>query len=157
NNALGFGTDPKGNAQFVGGVSQGGPAFANAQHDISFGSGQWTMTVDFCAGFSGRLPAADNLGILSLEPGQSSNCFQTAFLWSYPNNNTANAQFYGANIGHWGPDGGIGGSNIVFETPGSGWDNIPVGDWMRESVTWDFGSNRILDMSLTDLTLYPHW
>ena len=44
------------------------------------------------------------------------------------------------------------GRRLGRELPSPEWTGLTVNDWYRRSTTWDFESNAILSVSLTDLT-----
>jgi len=147
-NTLGFPQNPSGNRQFLGNVTGSGSNPSRAQHDVTFSGGMWTVGFDFCAGYNGALPAADNLGSFSLQTS-STNYFQTIYQWG---NNTGTATMFNANIGHFGSTGGSGGSGISFDSPGAAWQNLPVDHWFHQTVTWSFDTGLITDTTLQDLT-----
>jgi hypothetical protein len=39
----------------------------------------------------------------------------------------------------------------VSQSPGPAWQNLAVNHWYRQSTTFDFESNRVLSVSITDL------
>src|SRR5690242_14480189 len=64
-NALGFVTNPSGGSQFLGGTADGVNPM-RAQHDVTFGSGAWTITFDFNGKYNGTgTTTTDNLGSVS--------------------------------------------------------------------------------------------
>ncbi|MHB8637920.1 MAG: PEP-CTERM sorting domain-containing protein [Fimbriimonadaceae bacterium] len=143
-NALGLSADPNGGNQFLGMHVLTAQGSNRAQHSVAFTSGLWTIGFDFNGMFSGTLPAADNLGSVSLQPA-ASNYFQTIYQWG---TNTATAKAFNANIGHFASTGG----SIVFDSPGAAWTNLTVNHWYHQTVTWNFTTGLITDTTLTDIT-----
>jgi hypothetical protein len=143
-NTLGFASNPTGGSQFLGGAAGANPM--RAQHDFAFGSGAYTLTFDFNGNFIGTPPSADNLGSVSLQPSATANIFQTIYQWG---TNTATPTQFNANMGF---ASAAGGAITVFTSPGTAWTNLAVNHWYRQSVTWDFTSNRILQTTIQDLT-----
>jgi len=156
-NTLGFAANPDGGSQFLGGVSQGGTSYARAQHDVAFvSSGMWELSFDFAALYSGALPATDNLGSVSLQPSTTANYFQTIYQWTYPNDNSATAAAFSANIGATLLPGGLAGglttNGTDFHSPGAAWTNLPLNHWFHQTITWNYASNTIIDTTLQDVT-----
>ncbi len=146
-NSLGLASNPNGGNNFLGMKVLTAQGSNRAQHAVSFSSTVETLSYDFIAAFSGTAPSADNLGSVSLQPG-ATNYFQTIMQWATPVNHTANADAFNANIGHFATNGG----GIVFDSPGTAWQSLPLNHWFHQTVTWDFGTNLITDTTLTDIT-----
>jgi hypothetical protein len=144
-NTLGLPTNPNGGAQFLGGTSGAANAFARAQHTQNFsgGDGIWSVAYDFAARYNGTLPSAQNLGSFSLQPG-TARSFIALNTWADVATATNwNAQynvFDAANVA------------LNNQSPGAAWNNLDVNHWYRQSTTFDFNTNRILEVSITDLT-----
>src|ERR1051326_2643002 len=149
-NAYGIVNNPTGGLQFDSGRSLGGTSIARTQHNAPFSfSGTWTASWDCLGMFNGTLPAADNLGSFSLQPSTTADYWQQIMQWG-ANNTTATV--YNINYGSFPAGGGIGGVGIVFNSPGPAWQNIPVNHWIHQSTTWDFVNNKILSVSIQDIT-----
>jgi hypothetical protein len=148
-NSLGFSTNPFGGSQFVGMFVATAQTPNRAQHNVNFGAGgTWTMTYDFNGNFNGVPPAADNLGSVSLQPSATNNIFQTIFQWG---TGITNADHFDANIG-WAAAAGSTGGALTFSSPGAAFQSLSLNNWYRESVTWNFTTNQIMSVSLTNLT-----
>jgi uncharacterized protein (TIGR03382 family) len=63
--------------------------------------------------------------------------------------NTINPVQYNINYGVF---TAAGGTAPAFLSPGVEWMSVPADHWIRQSTTWDFASNRILSVSIQDLT-----
>lgn len=151
-NTLGLASNPTGGNQFLGMSVVTANGTNRAQHAVSFASGDnWTIGYDFIGKFNGTLPAADNLGSVSLQDSTVSNYFQTIFQWLTPVDNSATATAFSANIGHFTTTGAAGGA-ITFESPGAAWQSLPVNHWFRQTVTWNFATGLISSTTLKDIT-----
>lgn len=150
-NALNIVANAEGGGQFLACVSQGGTAFPRAQRAVTFVDGEvYTATWDTLGAFQGTLPAVDNIGSFSLQPSTLANYYQQLMRWGP---GAATGETYEIAYGVFPATGTTGaGAGIVFALAGVAWQNIPVGHWIRQSTTWSFGSNRILSVSIRDLT-----
>ncbi len=144
-NALGVASNPNGSSQFIGGLSTGAPQ--RAQHAVDFSAGgEWTATWDVLGKFNGTLPTADNLGSFSLQPSATSRFWQQIMQWG---SNTPTATQFNVNYGVFGSEDG---AAITFQSPGPAWVNVPVNHWIRQSTRWSFATNRLLSVSIQDIT-----
>ncbi|MFN0133237.1 MAG: GC-type dockerin domain-anchored protein [Phycisphaerales bacterium] len=139
--------NPTGAAQFIGGRSLGGTQQARAQLDHNFGSSsRWTISWDFCARFDGVLPATQNLGGFSLQPNATRD-FNALYTWVDPNAAAAfNSGFivYDA-AGVQAPAPGL--------SAGPEWQNLQKNHWYRQTVTIDYATNRVVEVTIADLTV----
>ena len=143
-NALGFPQNPQGGSQFVGGTGPGNATFVRAQRDMSWGTGQWTITFDMCVGFSGQLPATQNVGSVSSQPFPGNGTFILLNTWSDVNTATAwDAEVIYFNAAD---------QQLQVDVPDPAFQNLPINRWFERSATVDFDTNRILSVSITDLT-----
>ena len=145
-NALGVPANPFGENQFLGGQSQQPGDLLRAQYDFNWSQATvWTVSYDVATGFNGILPASDFLGSFSLQDSTIARYFVAVNGWVNPD--TAD---------HWNM------LYIVFDStgsmidplgtsPGAAWSNLAVDHWYNESTTFDFDSNTILSVSITDL------
>jgi len=141
-NALGLVQNPEGGDQFVGERSDGGTAYARAEHAFAWADRDvWKMSVDVAAAFNGTLPATDNVGSLSLQPSATSRYWQYIMTWQDVNTATAFKAGYLTNESP---------SSPVW--PGAEWQNLPVNHWYRLSTTFRFSDNLILECTIKDLT-----
>jgi uncharacterized protein (TIGR03382 family) len=147
-NALGFAPNPAGGDQFIGSVGSASPNnIGRAQRAVDFSAGGvWTAEWDVIGAYRGTATAVDNLGSFSLQSSATANYFQQIMQWG---TNTANPVQYNINYGVF---AAAGGAAPAFSSPGAEWTNIPVNHWIRQSTTWDFGTNQILSVSIQDLT-----
>lgn len=150
-NGLNLVVNAEGGGQFLACVSHGGAAFPRAQHAVTFVDGEvYTATWDTLGAFQGTLPAVDNIGSFSLQPSTSANYYQQLMRWGA---GAATGETYEIAYGVFPATGTTGaGAGIGFLLPGVEWQNIPVNHWIRQSTTWSFGSNRLLSVSIRDLT-----
>lgn len=144
-NPYGIPANPQGGDQFSGGRSSGGTAFGRSQRDMSFAAGGlWRATYDFCGAFNGALPTADNLGSFSLQPSATAAYWQSLYTWVDPTvaaNFDAKYIFFDA-----------AGVQQTAAVPGPAWANLSLRNWYRQSTLWDFTTNQVLEVSITDLT-----
>lgn len=146
-NSLAIPQNPFGGQQFVAGISQGGTAFARAQRDHDFsGPRTWTYTYDVCTQFRGQLPATQNLGSFSLQDSVSAKSFIQLFTWDDLNTATTFSASYlvYTDQGTQTPQPGL--------FPSNDWRNLPVNHWYRIATTVDFPTNRVVAVSLIDLS-----
>lgn len=149
-NALGIVANASGSAQMVAGRFPGLAAFARCQHATNFSAGGiWTATWDCLGLYTGILPTVDNLGSFSLQPSATARYWQQVMQWGTANLPTAT--MYNINYGVW-DTAPYNQAAPTFLSPGPAWTNIPANHWIRQSTTWDFTANRILSVSITDLT-----
>jgi hypothetical protein len=143
-NPLGLPANPNGGAQFAGGAS--GATFARSQLDFDFsGSSIWTLSYDVAHRYNGSLPSAQNLASFSTQnPNGAYRSIIALHTWTDVNTADAwNAQFnvYDA-----------AGAALNNQSPGAAWENLLLDNWYRESFTFDLSTNRVLSVSLTNLT-----
>ncbi len=149
-NALGIAANPNGGEQFVAGTGPGPDMagtlfFARAQRDVSYaGPDVWTTSMDVCIVYTGVLPSAQNIGSFSTQlfPGQAT--FIQLVRWTDPNTAANwNADFV------WYPAVG---AALTEAVPDAAFQNLLTNHWYRRSATFDFATNQILEVSVTDLT-----
>jgi hypothetical protein len=147
-NALGFVNNPNGERQFVGvgGIAAPGN-IGRAQHNHDFSAGGvWTVDWDVNGMYVGTSGVpVNNLGSFSLQPSASANYFQQ--LMAFPTGGTGTT--YDINYGSF---GAAGGGAIAFLNAGAAWQGIPTNHWIHQSTTWDFTTNKILSVSIQDIT-----
>jgi hypothetical protein len=147
-NSLGMVANPLGGAQFIGALGAASPSnIGRAQHAVNFSAGgTWTASWDVNGVFIGTAPAVDNLGSFSLQPSTTSNYFQQIMQWG---TNTATPTQYNINYGSF---LAAGGGTIAFLSPGAAWTNIPVNHWIHQDTTWDFATNKLMSVTIQDIT-----
>lgn len=143
-NPYGIPANPQGGDQFSGARSSGGSAFGRSQRDVSFAAGGlWKATYDFCGAFNGALPTADNLGSFSLQPSATAAYWQTLYTWvdaTTARNFDAKYILFDA-----------AGVQQTAAVPGPAWANLSLNHWYRQTTLWDFTTNQVVEMSITDL------
>ncbi len=142
-NALGLPTNTFGELQFLGAQVMSSN-LARAQLDFDWSAlSVWTVSYDFAAGFNGTPPAVDNISSFSLQDSLVARYFIAVNPWVPGFEGTQWAAAY-----------------IVFDAggvqmgplvPGPQWLNLALNHWYRESTTFDFNSNSITVVSITDL------
>ena len=147
-NALGVPDNPTGGAQFVAGVGPAGGVFVRSQRDVAYGdgTGAWTVCTDILATFGGDLPSVQNIGSLSTQvytPGTNATYISLA-RWTDP----ATAENWNADY-VWFNDLG---TALTEAVPDEGFQNLATNHWYRRCETFDLDTNRILSVSVTDLT-----
>lgn len=150
-NTLGFPANPNGGTQFAGVTGGAAPLnIGRGQHANNFTAwGVGTIEWDVIGGYRGPATSAavNNLGSFSLQNSATANFFQQIMQWPVPI--PVNPTQYNINYSIF---PAAGGGATVFASPGPAWTNIPVDHWIHQSTTWDFASNKILSVSIQDLT-----
>jgi hypothetical protein len=144
-NAYGFPANPEGGSQFISGRWIGNTSFARGQHPLDFSAGgQWIATWDVAAKFDGTLPAVENLGSFSLQVSTTARYWQQLMNWG---THAATADLYDINYGVFDAVG----VTITFLSPGPAWQGLAVNHWYRQTTKWNFATNLITEVSITDL------
>ncbi|MFN0132798.1 MAG: hypothetical protein ACKVW3_09780 [Phycisphaerales bacterium] len=160
-NTLGLSVNPFGSTQMEGGMSGGGTSLVRAQHAIDFSSGGvWSACWDCTALWNSAtpLPAANNIGSWSMQPSGTARYFQQLMSWGGPGNTyevappdrLATADRFHIHIGRF--ITGAAGELITFSSPDPAWNDIPVNNWVRIGLEWDFATARVLKCSIRNLT-----
>lgn len=144
-NVLGVPANPDGENQFVAGVGPGGGAYARAQRESPWGSGVWELSYDVCAFYLGVPPSSDNIGSFSVQPYPGSASYINLFSWE--DINTADA--WRVSYYAYQEDGTI--MTLPGEFAGDAWHNLTLSHWYRLGTLLDFDSNRIIQVSITDI------
>ncbi len=141
-NIYGVPNDPFGGTQFAAGLSQGGTAYARAEHPMDWSSRDtWNITYDLLVQYRGAPPGTDNIGSFSLQPSASANYFQSLYLFQDPNTAT-----------NW-RSGFLTLENpSTAFIPGAAWQNLEFNHWYRESMAFTFSTQLIGNVSITDLS-----
>lgn len=146
-NSLGVPVNPLGGAQFLGGQSQGGSAFGRAQRPIGFTSNcYWHYTFEFCGRFTGVLPTTEYLGSFSEQPSTTNANFNLLLQWGA--NTTTGTMFNVATQVY--DSAGV--AQAIAPVPDLTFQNLPVDQWFRVEAIWDFASNMVVELKLTDLS-----
>jgi hypothetical protein len=134
-----------GGAQFAGGTSAGGTAFARAQRDFAWANGTaYSISYDVNHMFLGQLPTAQNLGSWSLQPsGTTNRTLQDLHVWD--DINTAASWSLQFNVFD---AGGIATNGL---SAGAAWTGLQLNHWYRIEHIMDFSTNSLLETSITDL------
>lgn len=142
-NALGLPTNTFGELQFLGAQVMG-PDLARAQLDFDWSAADvWTVSYDFAAGFGGTLPAGQFIGSFSLQDSIVARFFIAVNAWV---NKLEATQWIAAYIAFTAD-----GLQMDPMIPGPQWQNLAVNHWYRQSTTFDFITNRISLVAITDL------
>jgi hypothetical protein len=147
-NSLGFVQNPVGGDQFIAGVSGGGTSFARAQHNVPFGSAQYTVSYDMAAAFSGTAPSAANLSSFSLNhdtltAGQFRGFINLNNFIDLTNPAAGwKAEFNVFNAA---------GTAMTNQSPGAAWTNLLDNHWYRQYITFNLSTNLISSITLVDL------
>ena len=142
-NSLGLPTNTSGELQFLG-AQVASSDLARAQHDFPWGAADvWTASYDFAVSFNGIAPASNNIGSVSLQDSTVARYFIALNVWV--------PDFEGTQwiAGYFVFDASGGGPNGVVAGPE--WQNLAVNHWYNQSTTFDFVSNQITSVSITDL------
>ena len=149
-NALGLPANPNGGEQFVARTGPGGGMFARSQRDIVYGNGTntWIVSFDVAITYTGVLPAAQNIGSFSTQPldvGNPQNAGVIALArWRDP----VGATNWNADYVYWNANNAF----ITAQVPNMNFQNLLINHWYRWTTVFDFDDNRILALSILDLS-----
>jgi hypothetical protein len=145
-NTLGMNANPNGGDQFIGGTSGGGSLFPRAQraHDFSTANA-WTVSYDMAANWLGQGASAPNLSSVSLQPSTTNRSFIALNNFIDLNNPAAGwkAEYNVYDAAN---------NALVNQSPGPEWTNLSLSHWYMQSTSFDFTTNLITEVTLTDLT-----
>ena len=146
-NALGLPQNPRGGEQFVGGTGPGGGVFARSQRDMTYGdgTGTWTSTFDIAITYTG-VPGdnVQNIGSFSTQVFPEDATFIALSRWTAEGDATSwNADYVWFDAA---------GTQLIEEVPDLGFQGLASEHWYRWSTTFNFDTNEILEVSITDLT-----
>jgi hypothetical protein len=121
-----------------------------AQHDFNFSqAGEWTVSYDFFAAnlsSSGNSRDTDYIGgfsVLSASNGAAALIVDDA--WDDSSTGSTFSSIY------WAYDAS---GHLLNPNAVAVWAGLAQGEWYRESTVFDTNSNRILSVSITDLTTH---
>ena len=148
-NALGLPENPGGSAQFVAGTGPGEDLYARSQRPIELGdaTGAWSICFDVAAVFVGDGPTFDNAGSVStriIDDATDVAGVIALARWTdptFPVNWNADMLWY---------DGA--GAAITESVPDPAFQGLETSHWYRWCLTVDLDSNRVLEVSIQDLT-----
>jgi hypothetical protein len=140
-NTLGIASNPTGGSHFAAGRNPGG-VNARSQRDVAIGAGLWTVATDLAVR-PGSLPTVQFAASLTVRdnPGDG---FILALLAAWTN--VATATSWEVQM-QWSNAAG----DFLSETLPGGFQNLAVNHWYRLRATFDFSTNRVLSVALTDL------
>ncbi len=149
-NALGVAPHPTGGgAQFIAATRT--TNCGRVQHAGAFAaSGLQNMTFDVYATFTGALPTANNLGSVSLQPSTTSRTFIALMTWG----DLAGATTWNADFQYWTAANATATTGTTASTAGTlpaCFMGLPTNRWYRWSITWDWDTNDIVEITLLDL------
>ncbi len=150
NNTLAIPALATGGMQFGAGTGPGDSVFARSQKDITYGGGTgvWYASFDIAVTFTGVLPASQNLGSLSTQPLDVAAPTNSGFImlatWTDPltaaNWNADFVYFDAAN------------NFTLASVADGGFQTLTVNHWYRWTTKFDFDTNLVTRISITDLT-----
>jgi len=143
-NTLGLPANPTGGSQFIGAErpAANSPEYPRGQLNVNFaGASIWTLSYDVAHGHLGTAPRENNLGSFSIFNAADGFGVIALNRWD-ANLATWNAGFISFDAA----------GNQQTLVPGAAWEGLQLNHWYREAFTIDLVGNRILSMSLTDLT-----
>jgi len=150
-NGLSIPANPAGGRQFIGAMGQGHAPAPRASHALAWReAAAWTVSFDFCTGGSFNT-SLSNIGGFVLEPDRPegspvARTFGILFEWKLQSGTGRGVdvlyKVYSA-------DGSL---QQPSPTPGTAWRNLPRNHWYRLSTRFSFTLNKILWVSLTDLS-----
>jgi hypothetical protein len=141
-NTLGIALNPTGGSHFAAGRNPGG-INARSQRDVAIGAGLWNVATDLAVR-PGSLPTAQFAASFTVRdnPGDG---FLLALLAAWTN--VATATSWEVHM-QWSNAAGV----FLSETLPAGFQNLQVNHWYRLRARFDFATNRVLSVALTDLT-----
>lgn len=142
-NALTLPAHPQGSTKFIGNISQGGTALARGQRATTFSSGPNYFQYDFCARYNGTLPATDNVASFSHQPSTTVRGLIALVTWS--DITTAVAVDQDFNVYD------SAGVALLNQNAGPAWTALPVNNWYRNEIWYDFTTNAVTQIAITDL------
>lgn len=149
-NTLGISQNPVGGNQFIAGRSGGTPLFARAQRGFDFGSGgSFTIAYDMAANFDGAGDSALNLSSFSLQSdGAAAGSFKSFIALNNFVDLTDPSAGFKAEFNVF-DSTGVATNNL---SPGAAWENLDTNRWYRQIIDIDFATNRVLSVTIVDLT-----
>jgi hypothetical protein len=134
---------PGGVAQFAAGAFTALPA--RATHPSNFVAADlWTATWDVAATLEAPPPTAAQLGSIALEDSSLARSFVAMYQWPDP----ATALVFDAPYAVF----DAAGAAQPQQVPGPPWQGLQRSHWYRQTTTWRFSTNQILEVTITDLT-----
>jgi hypothetical protein len=143
-NPYSFPANPDGGAQFIAGEGGAPPALARAQRDITWPTGTVRVTYDVSGAYVGGATPSNNLGSFSMQPSTGAAAVIYLMSWS----DTAAQTWQQSYLAFTEAGVAIASPGVI---PGPEWQNLDLLKWYRISITIDFGANRLVESSITDL------
>ena len=144
-NPYGVPPNPQGGNQFAARQATGTGVFPRAQRDITWGTGQWTVSYDVVCNYLGA-PGLEPVyvGSFSTQPYPGGPTYIHLFSYVDPARTNWNAWYYAYDAA---------GFTLVLpgQSPGPEWDNLDLNVWYRLTTVIDYDTNRITDVSITNL------
>jgi hypothetical protein len=146
-NVLNLPANSYGGTQFLGGLVLGNSGeLRRAQLNFDWSpTSVWAVSYDLAVRWNGALPAVDNIGSFSLQDSTMARYFISLNTWTNPDT----ATMWSAKYIRFFADGSMG--DPAGELPAPEWANLAVNHWYREFTIFDFTSNTILYVAITDL------
>lgn len=142
-NALGVAPNPEGGVQFLGGTTGDGHGYADAMRTVSFGTGVWEVSFDFCGIFSGGGPVANSLGDFCTF-WSDVPVHRNAYDWTDLDDPTT----IGSTLHVHSPAGG----DLGQLSPGPEWRCLASNHWYRCRTVFDYPRNIIAEVGIRDLS-----
>ncbi|MFY9342917.1 MAG: hypothetical protein WAT39_10535 [Planctomycetota bacterium] len=128
-NTLGVGANPLGGAQFWGGLSAGGTAFARSQRALTLPGTRIKVEFDVCCNYLGAVLPTNNLGSFSFQPSTASIYFNIVAAYTPPI--AFPPTTWDAIVITRGTPPGT----VVTPLPAPGFTGLPLGVWHHWVVT----------------------
>ncbi len=146
-NSLGIPANPGGGNQFIAGRSAGSAIYGRAQRNLNWSlTSPWYYRFDFCGNFNGTLPTTEYLGSFSFQPSGTAQNFNLLLQWG---TNTATGTAFNIAVQYWDSAGTAAG---IVTVPDAAFQNLSLLNWYRMEALFDFASNKLHSLRLTDLT-----
>ncbi|MHC4513564.1 MAG: hypothetical protein ACYTGW_19980 [Planctomycetota bacterium] len=138
-NALKVVANPTGSGRFVAATGPAGSVYARTQRDVPYCGDKFTLGFDILALWLGTGTAADNLGSVSQQPSTTAKGCIPLARWTTPGTT------WKVSMVQYNATGG----SVYSDPPGMG--GLPLNKWYRWETDFDFKTNLITEIRLTDL------
>ena len=143
-NTLGLATNLLGGANFWGGLSAGGTAFARSQRALTLPTGLIRVEYDVACNYLGTLTPTQNIGSISFQPSATICHVNLLARWTMPIALPPTSWDAGLVIG---PSSTAGTQTIL---PDPAFNNLQLGVWYRWGVTVDLVNGVYVEFSIRD-------
>jgi hypothetical protein len=108
------------------------------------------VAYDVAVTFTGTLPTADNIGSFSTQPGDTASPTHQFFIALARWADTAGATAWNADFIYW--PAAPGSSYVISTVPDPAFQNLLVNHWYRWTISFNFDTQLVTEITITDLT-----